>query len=175
VSLRFDYKLTVSYPKGMIETTRLNVPLMFDVSSEVVRCDRNKALLPLTSDQHATNRRAIRVNNLWLVINFYLRHGKFIICRRAWWLHESRWRKQSLKPGILKPINTNIFESQADQIIKSRRRLCFHHSASVLQFLSNIRNFCYCHKYTKIRRFGISLLPSSGGDTVRVKMGEKIL
>lgn len=64
VSLRFDYKLTVSYPKGMIETTRLNVPLMFDVSSEVVRCDRNKALLPLTSDQHATNRRAIRVNNL---------------------------------------------------------------------------------------------------------------
>jgi hypothetical protein len=64
VSLRADYKLTVSYPKGMNETTRLNVPLMFDLSSEAVRCDRNSVLLLLTSDEHATNRRVIGVNSL---------------------------------------------------------------------------------------------------------------
>ena len=64
MSLRFDYKRTVSCPKGMIETTRLNVPLMFDVSSVAVGCDRYDILLPLARDQHATNRRAIRVNNL---------------------------------------------------------------------------------------------------------------
>jgi hypothetical protein len=64
VSFRFDYKLTVSYPKGMNETTRLNVPLLFDLSNEVVRCDRNNLLLPLAREQSATNRPVIGVNNL---------------------------------------------------------------------------------------------------------------
>ena len=71
MSFWFDYKMTVSYPKGKKET-RLNVPLMFDLSSEAVRCDRNDVLLLLARDQHATNRRVIRVNNLRLVIKFLL-------------------------------------------------------------------------------------------------------
>lgn len=80
MSLRFDYKLTVSYPKGTNETTRLNVPLIFDLSSEAVRCDRNDVLLLLARDQHATNRSVVHVNNLRLVIKLHLRHGKFMIC-----------------------------------------------------------------------------------------------
>jgi len=81
----------------------------------------------------------------------------------------------SLQPGFLKPANTNIFDSRLTKLSNHAgvRRLCCHHSASLLQFLSNTRNLFYCHKHTKTRRFGISLLPSSGGDTVRVKMGGK--
>jgi hypothetical protein len=120
----------------MKETTRLNVPLMFDVNSEAVRCDRNNVLLLLTRDQHATSRRVIRVNNLWLVIKFYLRHGKFIICCRAWWLHESYLRKQSLKSGFLKPINTNIFDSLVDEIIIPRRCLYFRLTSIVSRIVS---------------------------------------
>ena len=157
----------------MGETTRLNVPSMFDLRIEAVRCDRNDVLPLLTRDQHATNTRVIRVNNTIVFIKLYLRRGKFIICCRVWRLDDSHWRKQSLGPVFLKPINTNIIDSQADEIIKSRRHLCCPHTASVLQFLNYTRNFFYCHKYTNTRRFGTSLLPSSGADDVVWKWKKK--
>ena len=157
----------------MGETTRLNVPSMFDLSAEAVRCDRNDVLPLLTRGQHATNKRVIRVNNLTLVIKLYLRRGKFIICCRVWRLDDSHWRKQSLGPVFPKTINTNITDFQADEIIKWRRHLCCPHTASVLQFLSYTRNVFYCHKYTNTRRFGTSLLPSSGGDAVVWKWKKK--